>query len=151
MQHMGKICFLFGHRDAAESILALLEEAIEAHCRAYGVGTFVVGHYGGFDRLARVALLRVKKRYPEIRLYMLIPYHPADRPIETPEGFDGTYYPPLESVPKRYAIVRANQYMVRQTDYVICYVQHFGNTRLLLELAEKRGIAICNLAEAPGG
>ena len=44
---------------------------------------------------------------------MLIPYHPAERPVETPPGFDGTFYPPgIESVPRRYAIVRANRYMV---------------------------------------
>lgn len=62
----------------------------------------------------------------------------AQRPIAIPEGFDNTFYPPLESVPHRYAIVRANQYMIETSDTVICYVSHFGNARNLLEYARKQ-------------
>lgn len=100
---VNKICFLFGHSDTPDTILPLLRNAIETSIQGSGVRTFVVGHYGEFDRLTRVTLLQLKQKYPEIRLYMLIPYHPADRPVQTPEGFEGTCYPPLEGVPKRYA------------------------------------------------
>ncbi len=51
--------------------------------------------------------------------------HPFDRPIPTPPGFDGTFYPPgMETVPKRAAIVRANRYMVDHSDYLIAYAWH---------------------------
>lgn len=140
-------CFLFGHSDTPDTILPPLRNAIETYIRNRGVQTFFVGHYGEFDRLARVALLQLKEKYPEIRLYMLIPYHPADRSVQAPEGFAGTHYPPLEGVPRRYAIVRANRHMVQQADGIICYVRHFGNTRNLLELAIKRGVPVHNLAE----
>ncbi len=83
-------CFLFGHHDTPDTILPLLRNAIEIYIRSRGVRTFIVGHYGEFDRLARVALLQLKQKYPDIQRYMLIPYHPADRPLEAPEGFDGT-------------------------------------------------------------
>jgi hypothetical protein len=67
------------------------------------------------------------------------------------DEFDNSYYPPLENVPRKYAIVRANQYMIDTADSIICYVKHIGNTRNLLEYAQRRqkkeGIVIENVAE----
>lgn len=79
----------------------------------------------------------------------MIPYHPAERGIEVHPGFDGTFYPEgMENVPRKVAIVRANQYMIRNADTVICYVKHFGNTRALLEQAQKRSdLYVQNLAD----
>ncbi|MBQ9994201.1 MAG: hypothetical protein IJP17_05760, partial [Clostridia bacterium] len=86
-----------------------------------------------------------------ISLNLLLSYHPNEKKVELPFGFDGTFYPPIESVPRRYAIVRANQYMVKLSDSIICYANHFGNTRNLLDFAkrqaDKRNISIINLAE----
>lgn len=56
------------------------------------------------------------------------------------EGYDGSYYPPLESVPQRFAIVKANQYMVKSCDAVICYARYPGNSKSLLEYAKKRAV-----------
>ena len=75
-----KSCFFVGHREAGPEILPALEDAIYIHISEYGVTEFIVGHYGGFDRLAARALVAAKKCHPEIRLLMLIPYHPAERP-----------------------------------------------------------------------
>ena len=74
-----------------------------------------------------------------ITLMLVLPYHPAERPTEAPDGFDGTYHPDgLESTPKRYTIVRANRIMVDTSDWLVCYVRHgAGNSRKLLEYAEK--------------
>lgn len=135
-----KSCFFIGHREAGSEILPALEDAIEKHISEYGVTEFIVGHYGGFDRLASRALVSAKKRHPEVKLLMLIPYHPAERPVETPLYFDGTFYPPgMESVPRRYAIVKANRYLIDHADYLIAYVWHpASNARNLLEHALKR-------------
>ena len=79
-----------------------------------------------------------KKRHPEVTLTLLLAYHPYDRPIPTPEGFDSTFYPPgMETVPKRAAIVKANRYMVEHSDYLIAYVRHSGNAQDLVEYAKK--------------
>ena len=71
---------------------------------------------------------------------MLIPYHPAERPIEAPPGFDNTFYPPgMEKVPRQLAILRANRYMVDHADYLVAYVWHpASNARDLVEYAKKR-------------
>ena len=48
----------------------------------------------------------------------------------------------MEAVPKPYAIVRANQYMLRHSEYLICYCRGYpGNTRALVETALRRQAA----------
>ena len=150
----GKSCFFIGHREASKEIYPLLYAAVEQHIVEYGVTEFIVGHYGGFDRLAASAVKEAKRYHPGVRLILLLPYHPAERPIPTPDGFDSTFYPPgMESVPRKIAIVRANRYVVDHVDYLIAYVWHpASNARELVEYAQKRqqksGIQITLLAHA---
>ena len=108
-----KSCFFIGHREISEDIFSALTEAVEHHIVHCGVTEFIVGNYGGFDRMAARAVISAKALHPEISLLLLLSYHPAERPVETPPDFDGTFYSPdMKSVPHRYAIARANRYMV---------------------------------------
>lgn len=134
-------CFFIGHRETSDSIFPALLQAVERHITEYGVTEFVVGHYGNFDRLAARAVLKAKERHPQVTLFLLLPYHPADRPIPAPEGFDGTFYPPgMERVPKRAAIVRANRYMADHCDFLIAYAWYpASNARELVDYAQARG------------
>ncbi len=134
-------CFFIGHRETSDSIFPALVQAVERHVTEYGVTEFIVGHYGNFDRLAARAVLKAKERHPQVTLFLLLPYHPADRPIPAPEGFDGTFYPPgMERVPKRAAIVRANRYMADHCDFLIAYAWHSAsNARELVDYAQARG------------
>ena len=136
----GKSCFFIGHRDADERLLPRLELVIERLIREENVRYFYVGGYGGFDRVAAAAVRRMKQKHPDITLMLVLPYHPAERPTEAPEGFDGTYHPEgLERTPRRYSIVRANRIMVDSCDWLVCYVRHgVSNSRKLLEYAQRR-------------
>lgn len=108
---MGKTCFFFGHREADERLLPVLETTIERLIAEENVRYFYVGGYGGFDRIAACAVKNAKKQHPCITLMLVLPYHPAERPVEIPDGFDSTYYPDgLENTPRRYAIVRAKSF-----------------------------------------
>ena len=146
-----KSCFFIGHRDADERLLPRLELVVDRLIQEDNVRYFYVGGYGGFDRLAAAAVRRMKQKYPDITLMLVLPYHPAERPTEAPDGFDGTYHPEgLENTPKRYAIVRANRIMVDTCDWMVCYVRHgSSNSQKLLEYArlrEKNGfIRIVNI------
>ena len=130
---------------------------IDRLIREENVRYFYVGGYGGFDRLAAAAVRRMKQKHPDITLMLVLPYHPAERPTEAPDGFDGTYHPGgLESTPKRYGIVRANKIMVDACDWLVCYVRHgAGNSRKLLEYAQRRAarglIQIENIGENESG
>lgn len=139
-----KRCFLIGHHDAPESIYPALQREIERHITELGVTEFIVGHYGNFGRMAARALVEAKQAHPEISLWLLLPYHPAEQKVEAPEGFDGSFYPEgMEKVPRRVAIVKANQYVVNHVSHIIAYVCYtFGNTGKLLNYARIKHLAI---------
>lgn len=145
---MCKSCFLFGHADTPQSIYSDLEQAIKNEVRR-GISVFYVGYHGDFDHMAASALRAIKRQYSGITVMLLLSYHPAEKSIETPSDFDGTFYPPMEGIPRKYALIRANQYMVKEADSLICFVNHPGNTRNLLEYAKKETSEknITNIAE----
>ena len=148
-----KSCFFIGHREADEQLIPRLELVVDRLITEEDVRYFYVGGYGGFDQIAATAVKKAKKLHPDITLMLVLPYHPAERPIEKPPGYDGTYYPAgLEKTPKPFAIVKANQIMVDTCEWLVCYVRHgASNSRNILEYAqrrEKKGfIQITNTAE----
>ena len=150
----GKSCFFMGHREADERLLPRLELEIDRLIQEDNVRYFYVGGYGGFDRIAAAAVKHAKQKYPDITLMLVLPYHPAERAVPTPDGFDGTYHPEgLENTPRRCVIVRTNQIMVDTCEWLVCYVRHgTSNSWKLLEHArrrEKRGlIQIINTGES---
>ena len=138
----GKSCFFIGYREADEQLLPKLELVVKRLIQKENIRYFYVGGYGGFDRIAAAAVKRAKQTYPDILLMLVLPYHPAERPVEIPDGFDGTHHPEgLENTPKRFAIVRTNHIMVDACDWLVCYVRHgASNSRNLLEYAQRRAI-----------
>lgn len=148
-----KSCFFIGHREADELLFPRMELVIDRLIREERVRCFYVGRYGEFDRLAAATVKRLRQKYPDITLMLVLPYHPAEQPTEAPEGFDGTYNPDgLENTPRRYAIVRTNHIMVDNSDWLVCYVRHgASNSRNLLEYAkrqeEKGLIRVVNIGE----
>ena len=134
------MCFFIGHREADASILPQLLDTVHRHIREFGVEEFIVGQYGGFDQMAAFAVITAKREYPHIQLYLLLPYHPAERKVDLPDGFDGSFFPNgMEKVPRKVAIIRANRYAVDHCDYLIAYAWHpASNARNLVEYAQHR-------------
>lgn len=83
--------------------------------------TFYLGGYGGFDRLAASVVRQKQTVNPAAQSVLIIPY--LNREYDE-SGYDYTLFPPLESVPPRYAISKRNEWMVAQADIVIAYVTH---------------------------
>lgn len=144
-----KSCFFIGHREADERLFPILVDTIERLVVSEGVTCFYVGGYGGFDRIAASAVKRVKLRHSEVLLMLVLPYHPAERPVETSYGFDGTYYPEgMEAIPRRFAIMQANKRMVENVDWLVAYVRHgASNSSKVLAYAQKRGVRCINIGE----
>lgn len=147
-------CFFIGHREADASLLPHITEAIERLIIDCGVTVFYVGGYGNFDALAGNAVIKLKENYPQILLFRVIPYHPTERPVTVPKGYNGTYYPPdMERVPRRFAIPRANRAMIDGSDFMIAYVRRdmLSNSYEILEYARRREmkgqLCVNNLAE----
>ncbi len=133
-------CFFIGHRDAPERLFPEVRAAVEGLIVGAGVTDFYVGSRGSFDRLAARAVLNLMEAHPPIRLYQVLAYLPAKGTGDAPPGFTGTVYPEgLESVPRRYAILRANRAMVDGCDFLIAYAPYeTGNARRVLDYARRR-------------
>ena len=146
-----KSCFFIGHREASEEIFPELAEAVERHIVDYGVTEFIIGNYGGFDRMAARAVISAKALYPGITLLLLLSYHPAERPVKTPPDFDGTFYPPgMESAPRRYAIARANRYMVLcKASHNTIYEKQFLHARNIQNMIFVRLVLFVNVLLFP--
>lgn len=101
-----------------------------------GADEFFLGGYGQFDFICASVLRELKKVYPHIRLILVLPYLNSNM---LTDGYDETVYPPLESVPRRYAIVRRNEWMVNESDVVVACVLHsFGGAARTLDYARRK-------------
>ena len=79
---------------------------------------------------------RQKTAYPNIEAVLVLAY--LNREIDI-SRYDSTTYPPLENVPPRYAIVRRNEWMVRESDVVISGVTHgWGGAVKILDYARRK-------------
>ncbi len=126
-----------GHRDVPEpeKVKIWLKEAVE-ELILEGATCFFLGGYGQFDALAAAVVREQKKLHPQVRSVLVLPY--LDRYYDA-YAYDETVYPPLESVPKRYAIARRNEYMVDRADAVIAFVVHsFGGAYKTLCYARRK-------------
>lgn len=114
-----------------------------------GADSFLVGDYGDFDGLAASVCLTLKKEYPHIEVCLILPYyrpHIDDYTQQRYNRFDSIITPPLEDTPYRYRIVKANEYMVDQSDTVIAYVRSSGGAAKTMEYAKRKAKTILNLA-----
>lgn len=127
-------------KDTEEKLYEILEELIKK-----GANEFLLGGYGSFDSLAAVTVRNLKKKYPDIKSVLVIPYinRECDEFL-----YDCSWYPDLENVPKRFAISKRNECMVNKSDVVVAYVQYgYGGALNTLEYAKRKGKEIINLAK----
>ncbi len=119
------VCSLFGHRDCNESIRMVLAKLAEQMIIENGVDCFYVGNQGKFDCIAMSVLINLRKKYPHIRCYVVLAYlktHNDDFFLK--HSLDGIYPTEVLIAPHNMAITTRNKWMVRQADYVLCYITH---------------------------
>ena len=113
-----------------------------------GATTFYLGGYGAFDSLAASVLREQKKRYPQIELILVLAYLNTGR---NTSGYDGTVYPPLETVPRRFAISHRNRWMVESADVVVAYVlRDWGGAAATLRCAKQKKKQIISYRDEMG-
>lgn len=138
-----------GHRqvDNQEAVSKWLDLILPSLIEG-GASTFYLGGYGAFDRLAAAAVRRQKHTYPGIESVLVLPY--LDRSMDASD-YDQTTYPPLETVPPRYAIVKRNQWMVEGADVVISDVAYgWGGAAKTLDHARRKGKVIFQYPASAG-
>ena len=111
---------------------------------------FYLGGYGDFDGLCLRTLRELKHDFPSIEILFITPY--LDKNYSKLElakyYYDDVIFPPIESVPRKFAILKRNEWMVKQADLVIAYVKYsWGGAAKALEYAKRKKKRIINIAK----
>ena len=140
MDNKEKTCCFFGHREVTHNIREKLTAIIEKLITEYGVTEFYVGNQGQFDSMVYSVLKELKVKYPHIRYSVVLAYMP-DSYIKEVYGEDTLFPDGLENVPKKFAISKRNDWMIRQSAIAVCYVHKItGGAAKFRGKAEKRGL-----------
>lgn len=141
-------CTFFGHRDCPENIRVNLRNSIVELIKHKDVDYFLVGNNGDFDSYVLRALRECKMEFPFIDYCVVLAYLPQNAKFDYP-----TLYPEgIEKTPKRFAISYRNNYMIKQSDFVIAYVSRtFGGAYTFFEKAKLLDKTCINLYKIQGG
>ena len=127
-----------------EPVEAWLRETV-ATLIMRGAEKFYLGGYGTFDQMAAATVWEQKAQHPYIASVLVLPY--LDRKVFS-EHYDYTTYPPLEAVPRRFAISRRNRWMVDNSDILVAFVTHdWGGAAATLKYAERKKKEIIRYTE----
>lgn len=116
-------CTFFGHRDCPETMKPKLREVLVDLITNHGVDMFYVGHQGQFDAYVHSELRRLKQDYPQINYAVVLAYMPGKK-TEYDDCSDTMLPEGIESVHPHYAISWRNNWMLRQSEYVVTYITH---------------------------
>ena len=140
----------FGHRDTPEkaekNLLTVLIDLIENK----KANRFLVGHNGSFDGMVKRLLTNLKKSYPHISVLTVLAYLPEKDPYSLLNEKTETVYPEgLEAAPRRFAICKRNEWMVKESDIVITYVKGTsGGAARYKEFARRKQKQIIEISES---
>ncbi len=146
-------CMFTGHRnisDDRQQLTARLAAELETLITVHGVKYFVAGGALGFDILAEQTVLKLKQRYPHIKLYLALPCIDQDKQwsessrkqyMSLMNSADGVTY-----VQRDYTdgcMLRRNDFMISLSSYCVCYKRKsFGGTAYTVRNAEANGLKL---------
>ena len=152
-----KTCFFAGHRDIPREQYPEVQRRIEQATErliAQGITYFGVGGAVGFDTLAALTVLKLRPKYPGVRLVLILPCkdHDFSWPGEDRELFqqiaakaDKVVY----TAEKYYngCMYKRNRHMAEQSGWCITYLDRpTGGTAYAVSYAQSVGVRIINLA-----
>ena len=152
MSNIIRCCFA-GHSDLYDrQVVNEIKNTAEQLVTKYGVNEFWVGNYGGFDMYSVSAIRELKKSYPHIIINLVIPYLTGSI-----NEYKDVYYEKCdhilmadipENTPKRFYIIKSNEYMVDNCDFLICYIEKsWGGAYRTYMYAKRKKLKIFNLAK----
>lgn len=142
------VCTFFGHGDGycvdKEELQSAIEDLISR-----GVDTFYVGTHGQFDGAVLSCLQQFQKIYPHIHFAAVLAYLPTGKQAYDPYAEYGIYPEGLEVGLPKFAIERRNKWMIDQSDYCLCFINHtWGGAYKFAKRAKNRGLTVINLGSA---
>lgn len=153
-----KTCCFTGHRDipseAYQSIFKKTEDMVESLIKK-GYLYFGAGGALGFDTIAAFAVLKLKERYPDVRLILVLPCLLQTR------GWSSEDVGIYESIKKQADKVvytseeytkgcmhKRNRHLVDNSSACIAYLtENKGGTAYTVDYAIKHGLTVFNVAD----
>lgn len=113
----------------------------------HGIDMFYVGNQGNFDAIVRRVLKELKSDHQTINYAVVLAYMPGKK--EECDDYSDTMLPEgIESIHPHYAISWRNDWMIKQSDYVVTYITHtWGGAHQHTEKAKKNGKHVINIAK----
>ena len=151
-------CCFTGHRELPAgwgrwTLTKKLEQAIIEQIEK-GIRFFGAGGARGFDTLVAQTVLKLKQKYPDIKLILVLPCLTQTRgwPIEDVEQYerikakaDKVVYTSLEY--KKGCMFKRNRHLVDNSSVCICYlIKDSGGTAYTASYAKKQGVKVINIA-----
>ena len=141
-------CF-FGHREVTHevthNIRLKLAETIKKIITEDNVKSDNPTYQGQFDSMVYSVLKELKVEYSQIKYTVVLAYMP-DEHIKELYGEDTLFPDGLENVPKRFAISKRNDWMIKHSDIAVCYVWKItGGAAKFKEKAKKKGLKIIDV------
>ena len=138
-------CTFFGHRDCPDTIKPRLREVLVDLIENHNVDMFYVGNQGHFDAIVRGVLRDLQHEYPQIHYAVVLAYMPGKQ-TEYDDYSDTMLPEGIESVHPRYAISWRNNWMLKQSNYVVTYITHtWGGAYQHAEKARRQKKVVINL------
>lgn len=128
---------------------ALIEIFKEARNKNLSVSCYC-GGYGEFDNMVSNTIDELRSMYKDVigekLLVIAYPITVSKSCESIMSSYDSIVYPPIENVPMKFAIVKRNEWMVKQSDVVVAYCEYqWGGAYKMMKLAEKIGKKIIYL------
>lgn len=155
------VCFT-GHRTIAPEDARSLAEVTEREIRrliGLGAVRFRAGGACGFDTVAALKVLELKKEFPEIRLELILPCHDQDKKWRVNERLiyarilehaDSVSYT-SEKYTSRCMLARDRE-LVKGSDVCVAYLRRqSGGTAYTVRFAKSEGVEVINLVDIPDG
>ncbi len=140
-------CTFFGHRDCPDTIKPRLREVLVDLIENHSVDMFYVGNQGRFDAIVRGVLRDLQHEDPQINYAVVLAYMPGKQ-TEYDDYSDTMLPEGLESVHPRYAISWRNNWMLKQSDYVVAYITHsWGGAARYVEKAHTQEKFVVNITK----
>lgn len=153
-----RTCCFTGHRDIEperyDCINECLKETIIKLIKK-GVRYFGTGGALGFDTMAALTLLDLKKEYPHIKLILVLPCitqtnHWQQKDIDIYEDIKSKcdkYVYTSENYSKG-CMFKRNRHLADNSGYCICYlIKNSGGTAYTVNYARNKGLKIFNISD----
>ena len=152
-----KTAFFAGHRKLpsdTEQISRALEKELTALIES-GYRFFGAGGATGFDTVSALSVLKLRERYPHIRLILVLPHRAqakrwSRKDIAVYEDIknreDKVVY--ISDEFTRDCVYRRNRHFINESSICICYLlREDSGTEKTVRVARKEGLQIINIAE----